>query len=82
MTGRRPVLTAVVCAVTLAVSVAALFSPTLMRLFVRSPQLRAGQWWRTVTPVLVQPSGWGQLAFNLLGIGVIGAALQRHLHWA
>lgn len=79
----RPALTAMVFVVTLAVSVAALVSPALMRLFVRDlPQLRAGQWWRVVTPVVVQPSGWGQLVFNLLGIAVVGAALQRHLGWA
>jgi membrane associated rhomboid family serine protease len=77
---RRPALTAVVCGVTLAVSIAALASPALMRLFVRNlPHLLTGQWWRVVTPVLVQPSGWGQLVFNLLGIAVIGAALQRRL---
>lgn len=78
----RPALTAMVFVVSLAISVAALLSPALMRLFVRDlPQLRAGQWWRVVTPVLVQPSGWGQLVFNLLGVAVVGAALQRHLGW-
>ena len=80
---RRPALTVVTCGVTLAVSIAALVSPVLMRLFVRNlPHLRTGQWWRAVTPVLVQPSGWGQLVFNLLGIAVVGAALQRRLGWA
>lgn len=80
---RRPVLTVAVFGVTLAVSVAALANPVLMRLFVRNlPHLRTGQWWRTVTPVLVQPSGWGQLVFNLLGIAVVGAALQHRLGWA
>ena len=77
---RPPALTAAVCGVTLAVSIAALASPALMRLFIRNlPHLLAGQWWRAVTPVLVQPSGWGQLVFNLLGIAVIGSALQRRL---
>jgi membrane associated rhomboid family serine protease len=74
---RRPVLTVVVCAVTFAVSVAALVSPALMDLFIRDlVQLRAGQWWRGFTPVLVQSDGWGQLAFNLLGLAVVGAALE------
>jgi hypothetical protein len=82
LSARRPALTAVVCGVTLAISLAALASPALMRLFVRNPQLQTGQWWRAVTPVLVQPDGWGQLVFNLLGIAVIGAALQRRLGWA
>ncbi|MGI8576789.1 MAG: DUF6069 family protein [Nocardioidaceae bacterium] len=63
---------------TLAVSLVALASPGLMRLLTRDlTQLRAGQWWRVVTPVLVQPDGWGQLVFNLLGIAVVGAALER-----
>ena len=77
---RRPVLTAVVCAVTVAVSVAALFSPAVMDLFTRDlAQLRSGQWWRAFTPVLVQSDGWGQLAFNLLGLAVVGAALERRV---
>ena len=77
---RRPVLTVVVCAVTVAVSVAALFSPTLMNLFTRDlSQLRAGQWWRVFTPVLVQSDGWGQLAFNLLGLALLGVAVERRV---
>ena len=78
----RAALTASVFGFTLAVSVAALFSPALMSLCVRSPRLQTGQWWRVVTPVLVQPSGWGQLAFNLLGIALVGKALQAWLGWA
>jgi membrane associated rhomboid family serine protease len=79
---RRPVLTTAVGAITLAVSVSALLNPVLMRLLVRNqPQLRGGQWWRLLTPVLVQPDGWGQLLFNLLGIVLVGAALQRRLGW-
>lgn len=71
-------LTAAVGIGTLAVSVAAVASSTLMQLMTRDlSQLRAGQSWRLVTPVLVQPDGWGQLVFNLLGITVIGVALER-----
>jgi membrane associated rhomboid family serine protease len=78
--GRRPVLTGVVCAVIVTVSVAALLSPALMDLFTRDlAQLRAGQWWRAFTPVLVQSDGWGQLAFNLLGVAVVGVALERRV---
>lgn|GEM_PF-898148 len=80
---RLPALTFAVLAVTLAVSVTALLSPALMNASTRDlPQLRAGQWWRVVTPVLVQPSGWGQLVFNLLGLLVVGIALQRHVGWS
>ncbi len=81
-----PTLTAVVFAVTLVVSVAALYSPTLMRLFTRDlAEVRNGQWWRLVTPLLVQSSGWGQLVFNLAGIAVVGAVLEGRMsrtNWA
>lgn len=71
-------LTGAVWAGTLAVSLAALASHPLMRLLTRDlAQLRTGQWWRVITPVLVQPDGWGQMVFNLLGIAVVGAALER-----
>jgi hypothetical protein len=72
-----------VLAVTLVVSVAALLSPTVMSASTRDlPKLRAGQWWRIVTPVLVQPDGWGQLVFNLLGVFVVGIALQCYVGWS
>jgi membrane associated rhomboid family serine protease len=38
-----------------------------------------GQWWRLVTPMLVQPSGAGQYAFNLLGSVLVGVAVERQL---
>lgn len=73
----RFALTAAVCAVIFVTSIAALLSSTLMTLFTRDlAQLHAGQWWRAFTPVLVQPDGWGQLTFNLLGLAVVGAALE------
>jgi hypothetical protein len=79
---RRLAMTVAVVAVTAITSVVALASPAVMHLFVRNlPRLRGGQWWRVATPMLVQPSGWGQLAFNLLGIGLVGAALQRRFGW-
>lgn len=65
-------------AVTLAVSLAALASPALMQITTRNlAKLRGGQWWRMFTPVLVQPDGWGQLAFNLLGLTIVGSALEH-----
>lgn len=72
-----PALTASVFAVTFAVSVAALFSPAVMHLFTRDlSKVHDGEWWRMVTPVLVQSSGWGQLVFNMLGLAVVGATLE------
>ncbi|WIB59777.1 rhomboid family intramembrane serine protease [Curtobacterium sp. MCLR17_007] len=68
----------VVTIVTAAVSVAAVVHPSLTAVMIRDGELvRAGQWWRLVTSILVQPDGWGQFAFNLLGIAVVGSALEQ-----
>lgn len=76
----RPVMTAVVAAVTMAVSVAALINTSFMGVTSRDlGRLRSGQWWRVASPVFVQSSGWGQLAFNMTGLVVVGAALERRL---
>jgi membrane associated rhomboid family serine protease len=77
---RWPGLTATVFVITVVVSVVSLFSSGLMDLFTRDlTRVQHGEWWRLVTPVLVQSSGWGQLAFNMLGLAVVGAALESRL---
>lgn len=72
---RLPV-TAAAASVTAAISVIALFDADLSGLLTRDEALlRAGQWWRVLTPILVQPAGWGQFAFNLTGLQqLIGAS--------
>jgi membrane associated rhomboid family serine protease len=76
----RPTMTATVVAITTAVSVAALINTKVMGAMTTDPgKLRGGQWWRLLSPVMVQPSGWGQLAFNMTGLAVVGAALERHV---
>lgn len=76
----RPVVTAVVFVITVAVSVTALANAALMRVMTRDVgEFRHGQWWRIVSPIFVQSSGWGQLVFNMSGLVVIGAALEQRL---
>jgi membrane associated rhomboid family serine protease len=76
----RPTMTAVVVAITVVVSVAALINTSMMKALTTDvSKLRAGQWWRIASPVVVQPSGWGQLVFNMTGLAVVGAALERHV---
>ena len=39
--------------------------------------LQAGQWWRLITPMLVQGSGLIQYAFNLAGSALVGPTVER-----
>lgn len=38
-----------------------------------------GPWWRVVTALLVQTSGWGQLVLNLAALAVVAAAAEHRL---
>jgi membrane associated rhomboid family serine protease len=78
-------ITVAMFALTAAVGAAQFAYPGVVDALQRDPdRLRAGQWWRAITSMFVQPSGLGQYAFNLLGIAVVGIAAQqicRPSHW-
>ena len=80
---RTVFVTPIVFIVTALVSVTAILHPQWTLLLRRDePAWAAGQLWRILTPVLVQPDGWGQLAFNLAGIAILGTAAElRGLSW-
>jgi membrane associated rhomboid family serine protease len=72
-----PVATLVVVALTGVVSIVGLLQPQVLAGLERnSAELRAGHWWRLITPLLVQSDGWGQLALNLVGTAVFGALVE------
>jgi len=55
-------------------------SPSIADTLQRTPgALSAGQWWRLITPIFINPEGWRQIAFNFLGIAVVGAIVERIL---
>jgi rhomboid protease GluP len=54
------------------------FFPALIVALERRPgMLASGQWWRLITPILINPEGWRQITFNLLGIAIVGALVER-----
>ncbi|WP_157683295.1 rhomboid family intramembrane serine protease [Microlunatus soli] len=72
-------------ALTAVVSIPALFVPSIVTALQQDPGLiRHGQWWRLITPMLVQGYGIGQFVFNLAGIVLAGSAVERRtgpLRW-
>lgn len=44
--------------------------------------LAAGQWWRMITPLLVQTDGAAQIAVNLVALAVFGVLAERLFGWA
>lgn len=78
---RFPVLTAVATAVAAAAAVAQYIIPAMIPALQRVPGggVPNGQWWRLVTPLLVQTLGWYQVAANLITLPIIGAVAERLL---
>lgn len=72
------VLTVTVSTVVLLVSALALWQPAIMASLVRdTAAVQDGEWWRTITPTLVQPSGALALVFLLVGFMVLVPAVSR-----
>lgn len=81
--GRPPVATVLSLAVIAAFMVLQTVEPAVLAALRRDlPALQAGEWWRLLTPLLVQSDGWPQFAFNFAGLAILGAAIERRCGWA
>ncbi|MEZ5189996.1 MAG: rhomboid family intramembrane serine protease [Schumannella sp.] len=77
---RTPWATLAIAAVVLGVSVAGELDHGILNALCRDiGALRAGEWWRAFTPLLVQDGGWPGLAFNVLALVAIGALVESLL---
>lgn len=77
MRDSRPWLTAVVFAGTATSTALGLSVPAVTDALARDRAFLHGQWWRLVTPVLVNPEGWQQVGFNLVALLVVGVLAER-----
>src|SRR5690554_3593826 len=70
---RFPIATIVVAAMTLAVSATAELVNPLLELFSRDEgALLAGEWWRMLSPLLVQDGGWFGTISNTISLLIVG----------
>lgn len=72
-----PVATLSIAVITAAVTLVQFADPAVLDLLRRNPQaLAAGQWWRVGSSLLVHDGGWLQFMPNMVGIVLIGMALE------
>jgi len=56
------------------------YLPSVLPVLERTPTaLQNHEWWRLITPLLVHPEGWRQIAFNFPAILVVGTCVERIL---
>jgi rhomboid protease GluP len=73
-----PRATAVVLVVTVLLTGLALASPQIAAALDRRPSaVVAGEWWRLITPILINTHGWVQFVSNTLGLAGVGAVVER-----
>jgi rhomboid protease GluP len=70
-------LTWVVFAVTAVTTALGYAVPAFSDALARDPAFFDGQYWRLVTPILVNPEGWGQIITNGIGLVVFGSIAER-----
>jgi membrane associated rhomboid family serine protease len=76
-TGRLPVVTAVVFAVTTVTSVLGLAVPGVLAALERTPRGLHGEWWRIVTALFVQDGGVLGTVSNLAFLALLGVLAER-----
>jgi membrane associated rhomboid family serine protease len=55
--------------------------PHLIAALERTPTMLAHyEWWRFITPVLINPEGWLQIVANAVGLLVLGAIVEREFN--
>src|SRR6516162_8090018 len=78
MARRNPKATLAVLFITGMVTALQFRFPGLVVALERTPDMPAsGQWWRLITPILINPEGWLQIVFNLSGIAIVGFLVER-----
>jgi rhomboid protease GluP len=78
MRRRVPAATVSLLAITALVTTSQFIFPAVLSALRRDPEaLRAGQWWRLITPLFVHAEGWAQIVFNFTAIAIIGTIVER-----
>lgn len=77
MTRRFPLLSLIVCTVAVAAAVAQYAVPSVVPAWERDlDALQSGEWWRLVSPLLVQTLGWHQVVANLVTLAVFAVVAE------
>jgi membrane associated rhomboid family serine protease len=75
---RKPIIAATAVGVAAVAAVVQYAVPALVPVLERGQgALEAGEWWRLVTPLLVQTLGWYQVVTNLVTLAVVGVVAER-----
>jgi len=73
-----PLVTGVAWVLTAAMAAGQTVDPSVLDALRRDPSFAArGEWWRVLSPLLVQADGWPQIVANLLFLAVIGYFAER-----
>jgi rhomboid protease GluP len=80
-----PVATLAILILTAIVTSLQFFYPEIINILSRDPNaLLAGQWWRLISPIFINPEGWNQIIFNfylLIFFGILVEKFYGSISW-
>jgi membrane associated rhomboid family serine protease len=54
------------------------FYPEIINMLSRNPNaLLAGEWWRPISPIFINPEGWNQIVFNFSALIFLGVIVEK-----
>ncbi len=54
------------------------FYPEIINMLSRNPNaLLAGEWWRLISPIFINPEGWNQIIFNFSALVFLGVIVEK-----
>lgn len=73
-----PVATLTVLILTAIATSLQFFYPEIINMLSRDPNaLLAGEWWRLISPIFINPEGWSQIIFNFYILAFLGVIVER-----
>jgi rhomboid protease GluP len=77
MTPKTPWTTVSVFSTTALLTGLQLVFPALLDALARTPAALSGDWWRFLTPILINRGGAREIAFNLVSLAIVGVLAER-----
>jgi rhomboid protease GluP len=78
MLSKTPKVTLTVLLITAISTGLQLVFPPILSSLQRTPAALSGEWWRLITPIVMNRGGWPEIFFNMFTLAAVGTVVEQH----